>query len=177
MKSKLHRLSMAMRHSGRIVALAGVLTAFGLATDASAQPAQGSAAAVISSIPFQQYVFRDPCPLGTVCTLDFATVPAGSQLKITNVSCYVKFDVSSMFATVDFLTLNIAGTDIIITLVPTFISQANNHVVYSANHVVSASANAGQYFQTKFGLTNAVLVPIFACHISGDMQKLGPAVN
>jgi len=89
----------------------------------------------------------------------------------------MKFDVSSRFASVDFLTLNIAGTDVIVTLVPTFISQANNNVVYSANHVVSALASAGQHFQTKFGLTNAVLVPLFACHISGDMQKLGPAVN
>jgi hypothetical protein len=174
---------MAMRHRVRIFAVAGVLAALGLAVDASAQPAQveqgpqiGAALAVKSAVPFEQYVFRDPCPLGTVCTLDFVTVPAGSRLSINNTSCYVKFDNSKGNADVDFLTLVVSNKTreiVPITLVPFFVSSANNFVVVSANHVVSAFANAGLHFQAKFGLTSAAPVPLFACHISGQLQKLG----
>ena len=173
---------MAMRSARRIVALAGLLTALGLATDAAAQPAQveqgpqiGSALAVTSATPFQQYVFRDPCPLGTVCVLDFTTVPTGSRLHITNTSCYMKFD-DSQGGDIDFLTLVVSNKNneiIPVTLVPFFISEENKFLVYSANHSVDVFANAGQHFQAKFGLVNAVTVPLFACHISGELQKLG----
>ena len=173
-----------MRHSRRIVALAGVVTALGLATDGSAQPPQveqsaevGSAAAVTSVTPFQQYVFRDPCPSATKCTLDFTTVPTGSRLNITNTSCYIETDVSKADAEISFLQLLVNNRNntptTASTLVPVFVSEANNLLVYSVNHSVSVFANAGQHFQADLGITNLGTVFLFACHISGQLQKLG----
>ena len=103
-----------MRYSGRIVALAGLLTALGLVTDASAQPAQPvqveqgaqiGSAGVISQAPFQQYVFLGKCPNPTTCTLDFITVPPASRLSITNTSCYISLDVSTKSTDIDALQL------------------------------------------------------------------------
>src|SRR6516162_4818588 len=132
---------MVMRHSGRIVALAGLLTALGLASDASAQPAQvdqspqvGSALAVKSQTPFQQYAFRDPCP-GNPCAVDFTTVPANSRLNVTNTSCYIKTDAKSA-AEVDALQLLVINKNSSIntasTLVPFIISETSTFFVYSA---------------------------------------------
>jgi hypothetical protein len=175
---------MAMRHSPRIVALAGVLTALGAASDASAQPAQveqsaqvGSALVATSATPFQQYLFKAPCASGTVCTLDFIAVPPASRLSITNTSCYIQTDVSTNDVEIEFLQLlvNDKKNNIITasTLVPIFISEFQHIFVFSANHLVSVFANAGQHFQAIVGLTIAAPAKFFACHISGQLQKLG----
>jgi hypothetical protein len=170
-----------MRYSGRIVALAGLLTALGLATDASAQPPQvdqspqiGSALAVTSQTPFQQYAFRDPCP-GNPCTVNFTTVPINSRLNITNTSCYIKTDAKSL-TQVDALQLLLINKNKIATastLVPFSVSQTSTFIVYSANHPVAVFANAGQHFQAFLSLTSSIPSPLFACHISGQLQKLG----
>jgi hypothetical protein len=59
------------------------------------------------------------------------------------------------------------------TLVPLNISGFSHFEVYSANHPVSVFANAGQHCQAVVGLSIAEPVPLFACHISGQLQKLG----
>ena len=81
-----------MRYTAQIAALmlAGLATdAFAQSTQVDQSPQIGSALTAISQTPFQQYAFRDPCP-GNPCIVDFATVPAGSRLNITNTSCYIK---------------------------------------------------------------------------------------
>jgi hypothetical protein len=175
-----------MRYSGRIVALAGLLTALGLVTDASAQPAQPvqveqgaqiGSAGVISQAPFQQYVFLGKCPNPTTCTLDFMTVPLASRLIITNTSCYISLDISTKPTEIAALQLLVNNTNDKIltasTLVPFFIGETDSNLFYSANHPVSVFANAGQHFQVILQRTTPTTVFVFACHISGQLQKLG----
>lgn len=167
-----------MRYTAQIVAL--ILA--GLATDASAQstpvdqsPDIGSALAATSQTPFQQYAFRDPCPANP-CIVDFATVPAGSRLNITNTSCYIKTD-SKTDAEVDALQLLVSNKNEKIltasTLVPFFVSNNGTSLVFSANHPVAVFANAGQHFQAFLSLISPTPATLFACHISGQLQKLG----
>jgi hypothetical protein len=175
-----------MWHLGRIVALAGVLTALGLAADAFAQPAQPAqveqgaqigSGAVKSQAPFQQYVFLGKCPNPTTCTLDFQTVPPASRLIITNTSCYISLDISTKPTEIAALQLLVNNTNDKIltasTLVPFFIGETDSNLFYSANHPISVFANAGQHFQAILVRTTPTTVFVFACHISGQLQKLG----
>lgn len=167
-----------MRYTAQIVALilAGLATdAFAQSTQVDQSPQSGSALAVTSQTPFQQYAFRDPCP-SNPCAVDFATVPAGSRLIITNTSCYIKTD-SKTDTEVDALQLLVSNKNEKIltasTLAPFLVSSTSTSLVFSANHPVAVFANAGQHFQAFLSLTSSTPVPLFACHISGQLQKLG----
>ncbi|MCI0465489.1 MAG: hypothetical protein L0Y57_00535 [Beijerinckiaceae bacterium] len=122
--------------------------------------------------PFQQYK-NGVCTTGPICTIDFAVVPSGKRLEITNASCYLRASVDLQLHAMQFLVLEGTAIRSALTLLPKFVDDISLSVpvqtVYSANHSIFAFANAGQRFQAYVELKHGTYSQ-FACHISGQLR-------
>ena len=145
-----------------------------LAIAASVLVAIGTFTAPVSAKPFQQYL-NGACG-ATVCTINFAKVPAGQRLEISNVSCYLrlKFDErgNAKIRAAQFLILGANPNNIVSanTIVPAYVASQGGEDVFSANHTVRSFANPQQRFQAYVEINNGSFSQV-ACHISGDMNK------
>jgi len=134
--------------------------------------------------PYQQYRFTS-CSVNQNCTVDFPTVPASSRLDITNVSCFIEiFSPPTTSPGVRFAQLLVLRSNNSILTVSTllleqqsstFIPNGGGNIKgFAANHAVAVFANAGQRFQGYVDPLGANdRVSFMACHISGNMVKLG----
>lgn len=70
--------------------------------------------------PFQQYK-NGVCTSSSICTIDFAVVPAGRRLEITNASCYLRTSLTNELSAMQFLVIEGTATRSALTLVPSFV--------------------------------------------------------
>ena len=137
--------------------------------------ALGAFAAPASAKPFQQYL-NGACA-GKLCRINFAKVPAGQRLTVSNISCYWRLaNAQNGFApqirAAQMLVIGATANDVLnaVTLVPEQFARAGVESVYSADHSVFAFANADQRLQAYVELSIGKFSQV-ACHISGDMAK------
>lgn len=131
-----------------------------------------AAFAPASAAPFQQYL-NGTCT-GLTCKIDFRTVPAGKRLVVDNVSCYVRLkdDNGSFAPNIKFQQVLVVGANPnkilnALTMAPIYVSRIDDETVYSANHAVTAFANANQHFQAVMEIDRGEYAQ-FACHVSGE---------
>jgi hypothetical protein len=147
-----------------------------LAISAGALLTLGALAGPASAKPFQQYL-NGNCT-GSLCKINFAAVPAGQRLIVSNISCYMRlkqvppsgFNPEIRASQMLVVGANLTTVVNAITLVPESIGRTDDELVYSANHAVSAFANQNQRFQAYLELNRGSFSQ-FACHISGDLGK------
>ena len=165
------------------------VVAVALFTAASAQsPRSGSIvgqATEISRAPYQEYVaFADPDSAASPFRLSFAPVPRQSRLEVSNVSCYIasqygQYD-GAEIEYVQLLVLDPNG-DLVTasTLAPVPVSTKPPHssdgaVTWAVNNTVSVFAPAKHRFRILLGTApNNYHYLRLACHVSGQMVKLG----
>jgi hypothetical protein len=130
-----------------------------------------------SAAPFQQYK-NGVCP-GRFCAIKFATVPAGKQRIVRNMSCLVRLndDVAELYYVV--LQARRANDQVIHSVIletssGNFVSSDQtgdvNQRVFNINAEVLATANVGGYFLAQmdtFGPPGGAILQ-FDCGISGD---------
>jgi hypothetical protein len=127
---------------------------------------------------FQKYLNATSCPGSGLCNVDFANVPAGKTLDISNVSCYLRMEDSGAAGLYAMQLLQIgAGGGILnaVTLDPQITDSGtptgqNFSSIWAANHTIYAFATAGQHFRATAQLMNVSgRITQFACHISGQL--------
>lgn len=138
---------------------------------AAALLALGTLVAPSSARPFEQYL-NGACG-AKICTINFAKVPAGQRLEVTNVSCYIRLKAvpgRPSIRAVQLLVLGANSNNAVsaTTVVPFFTSDDGFEVVHSANQIVTAFANAQQRFQAYVEISSGVFSQV-ACHIGGDL--------
>jgi hypothetical protein len=145
------------------------------ATSVDQSPQVASPAVELSRSPYQQYLFAG-CPTGQDCTVTFSKVPSSSRLEITNVSCFIEVfttgtDEQELRGVQLWVVRHATGAVVTAsTLVPIKVTRAR----WAINHPVSVFANAGQAFEVFVDVLSATdSVQLMACHISGQMVKLG----
>jgi hypothetical protein len=156
---------LALRRGGRTLLRSAVIA---LALGALATPA--------SARPFQQYL-NGNCA-GTLCTINFAKVPAASRLDVDNVSCYMRLKLGTGGTSVQIraaqvLVVGANPNNVLnaVTLVPELTGRTLTEDVFAANHAISAFAGAGGRLQAYLELERGSFSQ-FACHISGELVKL-----
>jgi hypothetical protein len=127
--------------------------------------------------PFQQYLNGVCGGTATLCKINFVKVPAGQRMTINNMSCYMRltngangFAPAIRAAQILVLGVNPANVRNAVTLVPQPVGKAGAETVFSANHTVSAFANANERMQAYVELSIGSFSQV-ACHISGDVSK------
>jgi len=133
-----------------------------------------------TSTPYQQYVFTQSCSVP--CVINFAKVPAGKRLDVTNVSCLLRWNAVANPMYVDNMQLLVVNTNTLVSAsnlapIPTHTMNpqvANSHLTFSANHAVSVFAAAQRNFRAVADTTGGAAANFFACHISGQMVTLAP---
>ena len=165
------KLGATCRHGRRFLTRHGGVTL--LLRSAVAVLALGAIIAPASAKPFQQYL-NGVCG-ATLCTIDFAKVPAGKRLDVTNVSCYVRLRNVTGRPAIRAAQLLVIGANPnntlnAVTLVPHEVSNLVSEIVFSADHPIAAFARSKQrfraYVEINFGAFSQV-----ACQISGDMVR------
>jgi len=151
-----------------------VAIALSLSTVASVAQAQTEV-----RTPYQQYLYTTNC---VPCILNFSAVPARHRLEVSNVSCYIRWDAvaNPMYVdNVQLLVLNSSNALITAsTLAPIPVHTLDPQVPHSrltfaANHAVAVFAPAGHHFRAMVDTTGGAAANFFACHVSGQMVKLG----
>ena len=121
---------------------------------------------------FQQYL-NGACGGINVCTINFAAVPAGKTLDVSNFSCYLRVSGAADVYALQLLQIRAGGS--IGNAVTADLHQVDTIVgppaqrVYQSNDTVFAFATAGQRFRAYAEL-RAGTFSQFACHISGQLQ-------
>jgi hypothetical protein len=150
---------------------------------ANAAPVVAPALSEVSRAPYQEYVpFASPG--GPPYKLDFTPVPGRSRLDVSNVSCYIASQYGQYngpdIMYVQLLVLD--ASDALVsasTLTPIRVASEPLHspdagITWAVNNTVSVFAPARHRFQVLLGPSPGNFAYVrLACHISGQMVKLG----
>jgi hypothetical protein len=167
------------------LSLSAIASAQSPPAPAHAQPMAAPQVVEVSRTPFQEYVpFADADSTASPYRLGFSRVPARSRLEISNVSCYIASQYGSFEgAQIEYVQLLVLDADGSLvtasTLAPVPVStlpprSSGGAVTWAINNQVAAFAPARHRFQILFGAApNNFHYLRLACHISGQMVKLG----
>jgi len=128
---------------------------------------------------YQKYQ-NGACVAGSLCNINFPVVPAGKTLRLSNLSCYLRFNVVNDLYGAQLLLLNASG-GVIMAVTPQFAKlgtvtvNANSEYVLVSNETIRVMSVAGQRFRAFVEVRNCVsgtagTVSQYACHISGDVS-------
>ncbi|MPZ58095.1 MAG: hypothetical protein GEU91_16690 [Rhizobiales bacterium] len=123
-------------------------------------------ASAAQAAPFQDYR-NGACGSG-ICNINFAPVPSGRRLDISNVSCYLRVSQDADVYALQLLVAQGANISSAVTVVPQFVDSVAGigDRVYSADHHIFAFANAGQRFRIYAELKGGVYRQL-ACTSAG----------
>lgn len=152
-----------------LFARAAVALPLGLIGFGAASPAKAA--------DFQQYL-QGNCS-GLICTVNFATVPAGKTLKASKASCYARVNTPHFFTDGNLFAMQLllvrpngvaATAETMSALRVGRFSGPNNTEtsVYQAHNDVQMTAKAGQRMQGYVQITEGTFQQV-ACHISGSL--------
>lgn len=127
---------------------------------------------------YQRYQ-NGACAAASLCNINYPVVPAGRTLRLSNLSCYLRFSNLSRIYGAQLLLLNASGV-VIMAVTPRLAQQGqitvgnNVELAFASNDNIKVVATAGQRFRAYVDIRvnsgGAIgTVSQYACHISGDL--------
>lgn len=136
-----------------------------------------AAAPAAQASDFQQYL-QGTCN-GTICTVDFDTVPAGKKLRVTKSSCYIRAVITDdiPYGVIHALQLLLVKANGSIGMAETMPADLMSVVyltegartVHQSNESMQVTAKAGQHVRAYVELAGGAFEQV-ACHVSGTLS-------
>jgi hypothetical protein len=137
------------------------------------------APAAVQAADYQ--VYRDAvCAPNAECGINFAPVPAGKVMRISNFSCYLRFGINNDVGAAQLVLLNANGSRAM-AITPNLLYQdgfalgQNTEEVFVSNETVRVVGRPGQRFRAYaqvYSSNDGTLGTIsqLSCHISGTLS-------